>query len=445
MLAVSELTYQLRKNKRLVLLVFKTSFILYYFFVPLLLLLFKREIKAKNYVSPYLKTVIASSDREQIMALLIAVVTYIVIIMLQRVVLKGSKRVKIEQATGVAVEKKINERIYDIGVGFVVLGSLGAVILFNDLGGLSKALSMGTTIRAFVIDSSEYISAIGMIGQTVAEAALVGCFLVFATKQTSVKSSVILGIGFVFSLLFLLFSAGRAPILVFVGCFAFYYLKKYCKNIVWMVVCAFALLVVTSSSIEDIVNNVASGLPMFNNFSYSLTDNVIATIADLSYPYANVLNLSKFMQGCDYRYGIDYILWIFEILPARLFMSIGITLPTYKLATQEITSYYVEIYQWNGGTPADYITFGWLQGGFIGIIVNNIIFISVIKYIDAALSRLTNKYRPLIYRFAFLGYSFITSGDFTNIVYSNLFLLLAAGVILYTKIKAKVQYDVCGG
>lgn len=235
---------------------------------------------------------------------------------------------------------------------------------------------------------------------------------------------VLLICSFGFSIIYLLFNAGRSALIVFFACIVLAVLKKRGKNVVGIVVLGVIFILLFSASLRIFIVNVTEGVFPFKNINYSLNTNLYSTLTDYSFPYSNVIMIPQMLLEYGYRYCIDYFLWFYELIPKRLF-----NLPALTSVTSEVSQFYILNELSRAGTPADFITFGWFQGGGFGIIVNSIVVYTILQIFDRRLRVLSIRYAVLRYRMCFFAYSLITSNDIVQVVRSNLFLIIIMIVI----------------
>ena len=205
---------------------------------------------------------------------------------------------------------------------------------------------------------------------------------------------------------------------------------------IWIGALAFVAIALLSSSIEVVMNNVARGLPAFYSLQYSVADNLLSTVTDLAYPHSNLLVLPKMISNYGYNYGLDYLFWFSEVIPKRLLGFLWSFIPLNTLVTTKVSQYYITSNLSFGGTPADYITYGWFQGNIIGLFANCLIYDTILKAVERPLRVLPKQYSIIRYRMCFFVYSLITSNDLPLMIKNNLFIIIIM-VVIYRVIKKR--------
>ena len=184
-----------------------------------------------------------------------------------------------------------------------------------------------------------------------------------------------------FLVFYLLYNQARAPIVFFSVCVLYAYLKRRgvgeTKVIGLFLVVAIAVIM-GSGSLRAMLRSVSSGQMV----EISMIDNIESILNDLSYPYANTLNAVGFTEKYGFRYFKDYLLWIPELLPSRLFSMIGIHLPETQTMTDIVSYEYSRGLTHFGGVPVDFLTSGYFQGGVFGLVLNSLLVLYLLKKLD---------------------------------------------------------------
>ena len=425
-------------GRKLLETVFFAVFIIYYIYTPTILGLYGEDYAVEEYKTPYLIIVRDASDLDKYRAFFITFVVTILLIVLRKVRFNVGKDRKIIKEDLFEHESDkiiyLDNAIFKLGLFFLVIGGFALLELIVELGGLHQMLSLGNMIRGYRVDNAEYLSPVGSICKTLS-VFVTGSFFCFYSAGLQHKKYRLLVISsLVLSLTYLLFNAGRGPLLLFLGCILFSILKEHGRKMIWIVVLAFIVIALLSSSIEVVMNNIAKGMPAFYHLEYSMTDNLLSTVTDLAFPYSNLLVLPKMITQSGYNYGLDYIFWFSEVIPKRLLSFLWNLLPTRILVTTKVSQFYIMSSLSYGGTPADFITYGWFQGNYIGLFLNCLIYDNIIKAIDEPLAVLPKQYSILRYRMCFFIYSLITSNDLPLMIKNNLFLFIIM-IVIYIVIK----------
>lgn len=436
----------IRKGTNLLYCVFFATFILYYIFTPTILGLYGGESVAEAYQTPYLVVYRDATDLDKIRVFIITLVVTIFLIGLRRVKLTfGKSRQTVQESylnKNTIDYEYLDKVTYTTGIVFLIIGGIALLELIIELGGLQRMLSLGSIIRGYRTDNTEYLSPLGSICKTLSVFVTGSFFCFYASSKKYKRHRLLIIISTILSIAYLLFNAGRGPLLLFFGCIFFAILKEKGRKIIWIVVIGFVAIALLSSSIEVMMNNIARGMPAFYELEYNMTDNILSTITDLAYPYSNLLALPKMIAQSGYNYGFDYIFWFSELIPKRLLGFIWSILPMNTLVTTKVSQYYIASGLSYGGTPADYITYGWFQGSILGLFVNCLIYDIIIKAMDKPLSVLPKQYSIIKYRMCFFVYSLITSNDLPLMLKNNLFLIIMILIISKAlKKRVGIEYE----
>lgn len=417
----------IKSGKRFVSTTFMAVFSIYYIMVPGILSIYSIEQDVNSYSAPHLVVISRMDYSDKIIVFAITLVVFLLLVLFNSVKFtfnRGKDRKKSYQFREYIDVNQLNKKLFCLGLLFTAIGTFCILELAFELGGIKSMLGLASTIRGYRIDNAEYISPIGAMCKTMSIFSTGGFFCIYASRKREKRHWFFLIFSFSISVLYLLFNAGRAPMLLFFGCIVFAVFRERRIKILWMVIVAFLLIVFSSSTIEVVMRNISIGMPMFNNVQYSLSENVLATMADFAYPYANVLSLSELTTMYGYNYSLDYFTWIFEILPSRMFSMFRIGIPQITLVTTKVSRYYIDSGLSLGGTPADFITYGWFQGCVVGLTINCLIYSILLRKIDDILEKLPLNYSVIDVRMCFFAYSLVTSNDFALVIKNNLFLII---------------------
>ena len=429
-IAIFSIKKCLKSGNNILYIVFLSTFTLYYIVVPMLLSLYAQNEQILSNSSTFIKIIRNSPSADRIRALFIIAFTLFLIILLRNVVFrfKGVGNLVARTDTKVGDTCGLYSALHITGLVFLLIGGISLLILSFELGSLSKMLSLGATIRGYQTSNDQYLSPFGAIAKTLSMFCT-GSFFCFFSVRKRYNNKLLLVISFIFSIIVLLFNAGRGTLIVFGGSIILSYLAERRKRITWLVIISFIGIAAFSSSLEIVMNNLANGLGPFSNLNYNFTENIISTIGDLSFPYANVIEFPNIIKTSGYNYFTDYLTWIFQIIPKRVFSLIGIPLPDIKLVTLNVSNYYIHCGMSIGGTPADFITFGLFQLNILGLCINAIVYTSLIKIMNKIVVNAPIDCAIIKYRTCFFVYSVITGGDLPLLIKNNLFLIIILIII----------------
>lgn len=424
----------IKKDDYLLGTVFFAVFIFYYILLPSILGIYDKAVWAGVKNAPHLVVYVNSSEGDKLRALLITALTTALLIALRNVRFTlRKKQIDNNVIHASSVVKYdfdyLDRNIYIAGIVFLIIGGVALFEISFELGGFERMMSLGSTIRGYRTNNEDYLSSIGAICKTLSVFVTGSFFCFYASSPKHRRHRLYVIVSLILSVIYMLFNAGRAPIILFFACVMFAIIKEWGKKVEWMVVLGMIFLFFVSSSLEVVLNNISHGLPIFYNIEYSFSDNLLATISNLTYSYANVLELPNMIAKSGYQYGLDYIFWFSEIIPKRLLGFFWNLFPARTLVTTKVSQYYIQSGLSIGGTPADFITYGWFQGSFIGLIINCIIYDTLLKTFNDRLKILPKQYSIIKYRMCFFAYSLITSNDLPVVLKSNLFLIVMMFVI----------------
>lgn len=431
-----------KKSKNYFFVVFYATFTIYYAIIPLMInCLLTFAPRSLNFKSVYIKTIREAESTDRLIVVMITMIVAGTIIILQRLHVRvgciGIKNRRDLSKSNI-FDSIVDDRIlYHIGIALTIIGLVAVLGLFHDLGGVRNALALGPYVRSYRSDNAAYLTPVGAICKSISPFIMGGFFCMYCTKIRTLAKYVFFSLSLVFSGLFLVFNNGRSNILVFAGCVFFAYLHKRKIRIVWLVVIAYIMLLFMSDTLGIVMNNIAAGNLPFDNVNYNLVNDLGASVADLSFPYSNLLISSKLITTNGPHYCLDYITWFFELIPIRLFSSFGITIPSIQTVTGQISRYYIEFEGSLGGTPADFITYGLFQGRMLGLIISCGLLTYITRVFNEATITLPRQYVIIRYRLYFFLYDFVTNSDIPLVIKSNLFIIVI--VIFLVRYNRKYQ------
>lgn len=361
---------------------FHALFLIYYFVIPPLMLLLLNYTDWLHMNIIRFNFIAHTTEKQRYLSLLLAIIGYVIFIFVFRTNI-FTKRAKTESADEQLYETQgLYTTLYKAGRLFAIIGIICFGVVIYELGGISAMLGIAGNLRGYNVDKSEYFSSIGAICLSMSgfiySAAI--CLLSCLKKKRNV--TIWLAVVLIFLLLYLLYNQGRGPIVLFTLCILYAFLKR--KDIkdsriisVFLIIAVFVFL--SSGSLRTILRSVSSG----QTTEVTLIENIESTLNDLSYPYANTLNVTHFIEKYGFRFFKDYVLWVPELLPSRLFSEIGIQLPEIQTMTSIVSYEYSRGAKNLGGVPVDFLTSGFFQGGILGLIGNSIIILCLLRKLES--------------------------------------------------------------
>lgn len=305
------------------------------------------------------------------------------------------------------------------------VGVVCLLIFCQAFGGISTALKYAEIMRSFSTSYTDKISYWASILIIPARLVTVSPFLfvLLNDKEKAKKNKIFniffLGISLVFSAIYFLLNAGKAPILMFALCFVYAILKLFTKK-TWTILIILGILCMPLLGILD------STFLYFANGKFEMNNvNYFKYISQFTYPVQNTINVADIVEKYGYRYGTDYITGVLNILPKVNFK------PSYE-DTSEF--YGGENWKEKGGVPNDFITFSYLQLGILGIIIISGILGWLLERIDRRTIKLEKNLQGNLLCGVLTVYSFniILNADPEPVIKGNLIYFAIIFLLLYT-------------
>lgn len=301
----------------------------------------------------------------------------------------------------------------NIGIITLVIGGGSFIVIIKALGGLAEAFSMAEVLRSFGTDNGEYINRSILFLRTLIGVLLAAPFSFYIANQykPGIGIKLLFAASFIMSVLYLIFNAGRLPLVMFFGPFYYAFLKRNFSHPWWL----FALTGVIT----------LFGLPLLDNFFFFLsygfwreeaTPMLLDILAEFSFPFINVLNLWGMREVFGYRYGVDYCTWIINIVPTAILSRVGLQK---QLASYEFTSQYYDPENISmGGVPTDLVSLGFRQLDVAGVFLQFGIFALLCVWLDRKIDRVSNNENCLVgvFKVIMLFFSYVAYADLDALV-----------------------------
>lgn len=320
-------------------------------------------------------------------------------------------------------EKRLYKIIEILNYFLFFIGTISLIAFFKSFGGIKNALYYAEYARSFSNNLSELVGDASLFIVT-AKFITVVPFLTLILINTELTSKKIYYknifiISNILSVLYFMFNAGRAPIIVFILCYVFAFLKGHLKN-VWKLIIVVGIF---SLPILDVLDELfvyfRTGILDINK-----SENVLSYVYQFMYPFRNILNLLPMENIYGFNWGKDFIYAFIDILPGISFDASYVN-----------TSIYVNGLNWTvlGGIPNDIITFFHIEAGPIGIIILSSILGILTQKIDINLSKIKNiKNRNLIEGIITIYYfQLVCNSDFITILRGNFMIIIFTIISLY--------------
>ena len=354
---------------------------LYYGLIPLMIKIFNYQ-----FYSGYMKSLEYIDDTRYLFVSLICFLLYSIFLIINRKTPTVFSESEMVIQTKNNVQISTNFQDYRMLKLFAylcfIIGTLSFFIIAYSVGGVVQLLKIGDLARGYGKDLGNLISRNLLPIRTLMPVILVSPFLFYTMSKykNTVINKIMFLISFIISILYLIFNAGRAPILTFVFPFLFLYFDKKYKNPWFIMLVIFIITIPALKWLDD----------LFLYLSYGTTKSSINDISiikyfiiQFGYPYANILNAEKMIDYFGLRLGIDYFTWIINIIPVSILSKLGLW--KVDVITDYITIYYAQltyVKRIMGGVPVDLFTLGYLQLGFLGAIIFVVAFSYVVKILD---------------------------------------------------------------
>lgn len=396
------------------------GFLVYYFLVPVII--FAQHIDYKL-LYPSLNEFIFNFSFSQFMFTYFIILSFYLLFLLIYIFSKKNKIVlkKNNLLTSIYNEDKLYKIINIIAFTTFIVGGISFTIFLIGLGGIGNALQIAELNRSFSRSLSEFmnyrLSLLILPSKLITVSPLLFFMLISKYKGNHKVNIILFIISLFLSSIFFLFNAGRAPLIIFLLCFLYLFLKNIKVRYAW------TLLIVLGSfslPILDLLENIFNYLN--NNIWEEININYLDYIYQFLHPYRNVLNMSEMHSHFGFRYGKDFITAFINFIPGINY-SVSYENPSYF--------FHGELWKILGGIPNDIITFSYMQFGYFGVIFFPVIIGYFIARIDSVFIQIIESKSKYLLS-AMISTSFyllVASADFEpqlkgNIVLITIFILI---------------------
>ena len=324
-----------------------------------------------------------------------------------------------------AVERKTKRNFNNLLIltGNICLAIGGTCTLYYMLsfGSIQTAIQLSGYVRGFTVSSTRYISYIASLMIIPAGVVVVApwCFLLTIDYKKNTWKKIKLIVSIIFSMLFLLVKAGRAPLLIFVVSLGMPLLMRRMKH-PWIFLCAVAIIFMP---IVDFID------ALFDNSAIASSGyDVTSYISQFAYPYRTTLSAFDIVQKYGIRWGQDFVTTFLGLLPGFNFDS------TWRIVSEFLGG---TMWKVTGSTPTDLFTFcilefhvfGLLLGGVLGLICRNLD--KGLQGYKAELKESTYGINALEAFVLLNSFWFVSTADFESLV-RNLYFFCISILILMT-------------
>lgn len=419
--------------------IFHATFLLYYMAVPGIL--FFLGIDAVEGAGKFTRHIFSSDLNDFIKSFGLISFSYFILVSTYIVKHKSKRSYDNKKKTRTMLDvERAKKIVFKYGMFFLIIGGVSTLLFFYQLGGFRAALKYADILRYAGTDSSQYYGPFAAMLRMLSFLVLGApyCFKVYSDQNNDKNSKVFFLASFCLSMMYLVFNSGRATILFFLIPFVLDYAVKRNKNVILAIISIFVLVVITAEMFDILLYQLTTGSVAIKQTGTSIISNAIKTINDLSFPFSNTIYAHQMNELYGYRYGMDYFIWIFDIIPTRIFSFLGINLPQLETMNANTSAFhYLLDPTMYGGVPTDFITIGMRQFSIIGLALNSLLFSLSAIYIDNISEYVGKDYNLILIRIQLLFFSLIANNDLTDIIRGNLFLIIM--IVMVTQIRYKTS------
>lgn len=403
------------------------SMLLYYFVIPIILLIFADsfviyENKCGMWCGDSINKYILNKKIWEFLYSALCIGVSFVLFCLTYKKIKQGYKIEKNNENSIKLFKIFN-------YGTLIIGSICLIVFIISIGGITEMLKKAEYYRSF---SNSLADDIGIAAILIIPARLItvtpflSLYLINNDSENKKKYIISLVFSMILSAFFYLYNAGRAPIILF-GLSIFYIiLRKYFKHPWTIIIC----LAIVGLPLLDVADSLFSSVMTGSKFKVSF--NYVKYIYQFIYPFRNVLNMHNINSEFGYRFGIDYVTSFLDLLPKLSFP-----------ASYENTSLFINGANWKvlGGIPNDFVTFANLQLGIFGNCLFSIILGYISAIVDLKTSNLNEGYGKNLLSAVMTLYSFslIISFDFCTFIRGNFILIIISLLIFTSSKKEKIK------
>lgn len=415
-----------------ILSMFILTFSIFYLFVPFVQSYFKLHRDNTSFFTILLNQM---SDEEVFFNFLICAGCLLFIILSYNLRFKSKgngRKSDFESTTTILDQHKLYKKINRITDVIFFISVISMVLLIVEVGSLKTYLTLGSLTRGLDKAPTDYIRPSYLQLVTFSTVVLVTPYLyVYLYRMRRSKIMVLkIIVSLIFSILFLLYNQGRAPLILFFLPFFFTFGKKRKKGFLGLTI-LFGVGVFLLSYLDRLFQYLAYG-------SYTVETNthfITQFLAEFSYSFANFSLRDELVNYSSYRYMYDYLIWPFTMIPSSLLKIIGFS----KESLIAVSTINTEAYgtflgiKPSGGIPVDLLTFNYYQFGYITLIPICLILGRVLKKIDMIFYFFKDNFaiKIVLYRISFSMINILNNADISAIVRNRLDIVILFIIVIY--------------
>jgi len=418
--------------------VFILTFCMFYFFVPFFQTYFKLY---RDDTSLFVKILNQLNDGEVFLNFLISALCLIIIIFSYNLnfKLKKGKFYNKSDFNQNIIGKDILYKKVNIITDFIFIFSMASIVLLiAEVGSLKTYLSLGAFTRGLNKSLTDYIKSGYLQFITFSTLILVTPYLYLYLYRLKKSRFVLIKfvLSLLFSILFLFYNQGRAPLILFFLPFLFTINKRGKKGFLGLVI-----LFLIGLSLLKYLDGVFHYLAYGYYITGDNTNLVTEFLREFSYPFANFSIRNELVNYSGHRFMYDYIIWPLTMIPNSLLKLINFNKESIiSVSTLNTEAYGVFLgVNPTGGIPVDILTFNFYQLGYITLIPMCLIIGRVLKKLDLIFYFFKNDFaiKVILYRISFSMINILNNADISAIIRNRLDVVTLIIIIIYIYIKRK--------
>lgn len=425
------------KNGFTLISVFVLTFSLFYLIVPFVQILFP---KYRDNTSLFTQLLNQRSQEEIFLNVLIVLLCLLVVLFGYSLKMKSESSEFHFYGESINFNKRSYERIQRIADAILIIGVSSIVILIIEVGSIKDYLSLGSLTRGINKDPTMYVRSSFLQLITLSLVILVTPYLYLYLYRLKKQKIVLIKfiIALSFSILFLLYNQGRAPLLLFFLPFLFTLRKNNKQNIgrlgIFFIIAMFLL-----NYLDAIFKYLSYGTYVMKESGNFLTE----FLSEFSYPFTNFVLRGDLIGYSGYRFFYDYFIWPFTMIPSSVSGLLGFeksSLVAVSIHNTNAYGYFLGV-EPDGGIPVDFLTFNFYQFGYISLLLVCFIIGILLKKLDEIFIFYRNNFaiKVILFRISFSMINILNNADISAIVRNRLDIVLLVVILIYIYRKDK-QY-----
>lgn len=263
---------------------------------------------------------------------------------------------------------------------FLVVGVFSTVLLIFGAGGIRRFLSLGQSARGLNVNISDQLGSSLTPLILLSQVLLVSPYIYYFLSKIDYKHARILFyISCLFAGVYLLFNQGKGPLLFAIIPFL---LDKDRKKSLLKISSLAVISILVSPLLDALFRYITYGLWIYildvKDFTNIFWGYYSLAFANFAYRHA----ISRYI---GFRFGVDYINWIYLLIPNSLLKIFGFNKVGFVALVQLNTQALREIsgVNFNGGLPMDYNLFNYVQLGFVTFFIAQIVLVRILAIVDS--------------------------------------------------------------